>query len=220
MSEENQNSPTVIEDPQTDFTPKDLALINEYKEAGTPGVARVDDVKLMRIMDMYLSGKTYPQISMVVGIPKQIILYYSQRYNWFQMKQDYLTDLESNIRGRVIEAKVVNQDFLLQLQQMWQKKIGNNIKKYLATDNEDYANAIDLKEVDKYIKSIETLQRLTSERIPGQQSPVVGLNLGEGITITKNSNNEVEITPKNRAIGDMLKQFADQRREEENKNKK
>lgn len=221
MSDDQKpNQLQTIEEPKTDLTSKDLEVVNEYMMAGMPGLMTIDDVKLARIMDMYLSGKTYRQIAMTMSVQKQVILYLSHKFNWFQLRQDYLEDLEANIRSRVLAAKIVNQDFLLQLQQMWQKKIGSKIDKYLATGNEDFANEIDLKEVDKYMKSIETMQKLNSEKIPGQQAPAVGLNLGDGVTITKTGDNAVEITPKSKAIGDMLSQYANLRREEEKKPQK
>lgn len=218
MSDELKNPPTIAE-PVSDFTPADMQKINEYMEEGLPRVSSVDDIKLARILDMYLSGRTYRQISMTMSMPKQIVLYLSYKFKWFDVRQEYLLDLEANARTRVLESKILNQDMLMQLQQMWRKKIGSNINKYLATDNVDFANAIDLKEVDKYLKTVEILHKLDSNRVPGAPNPTVGLNLGEGVTITKKGDNEVEITPKNKAIGDMLKQFADFRREEENKPK-
>ena len=174
------------------------------------------------MLEMYLSGKTYRQIATTMSIKKEIVLYMSYKFNWFELRQDYLVDLESSMRGRVLEAKIVNQDFLLQLQAMWQKKIGSKISKYLATDNEEFANEIDLKEVDKYLKTVELLQKLASEgKNPADSTrPMVGVNAGDGVTIVKTGENSIEITPKSKAIGDALKMFADSRREEEKKPQK
>lgn len=217
----DDNNPTAITEPKTDLSSKDMELVQKFADEGLPGIAIVDNTKMARILDLYLSGKTYRQISHIISIPKVIVLYLSNKFNWFKIRNDYLADLEESMRSRVIESNIVNQDFLLQLQQFFQKKIGSNITKYLATDNVDFANAIDLKEVDKYLKTVEALQKLTSERNPSGKAPAVGLNLGEtGVTVTKTGENSVDITPKSKAIGDALKQFADFRRIEENKHKK
>lgn len=213
MSQENK--PAVVAEPTSDFTDKDLALIEAYKEAGLPDIASVDGKKLEKILDLYLSGKTYRQISQIVSINKSIILYLSQRFNWFDLRMDYITDLEQGIRVRVLEARIVGQDFLLELIQMWQKKIGDNITKYLATDNVEFANNIDLKEVDKYLKTVEILHRLSQDPKSQGGNPAVGLNLGDGVKIEKNADGSVEITPKSKAIGAALKEFADMRRVEE-----
>lgn len=219
MSEEQSNPPAVIE-PVTDLDAKDLAIIKQYADEGLPHIAMVDDVKMRRILDLYLSGKTYRQIASVMGLNKAIVLYLSHKFNWFAMRQEYLTDLEQSMRGRVIEAKLVNQDFLLQLIHVWQKKIGQHMNKYLATDDTQFVNAIDLKEIDKLLKTIEMLHRLDSDKSSGGKTPAVGLNLGDGVTVERMDDGKVEITPKNKAIGDFLKKYADIRREEENVKKK
>lgn len=218
---EIDNKPALLEEPLNDFSEKDLSTIKEYMDEGLPSIAAVDSIKMTRILDMYLSGRTYRQISQIMSMKKQIVMYLSYRFNWFQIRQEYLTDLEQSIRARVMEARIINQDFLLQLQQMWQKKIGHNMSRYLATDNPEFANNIDLKEIDKYLKTVEILHKLDLNRAQQNSNgnPAVGLNLGEGVTIVKNSDNSVEITPKSKAIGDALKQFADFRREEESKKK-
>lgn len=219
MSEENK--PALLQQAQNDFSQKDLEIIQKYEADGLPGIGAMNEVMVARSLDMYLSGKTYRQISTILKVQKQLVLYMSYKFNWFELRNDYLVDLEENIRARVLEAKVVNQDFLLQLQQMWQKKIGSNITKYLQTDNADFANAIDLKEVDKYLKTVEMLHKLGGTK--GEQNadntrPMVGLNAGpDGVTIVKTGDNSMEITPKNKAVSDALKQLADFRREDEKK---
>lgn len=219
MSDENKNLPTLPDQPQSDFSQKDLEVIKAYEEAGLPGVAVVDEKKMASLLEMYLSGKTYRQMATTMQIKKEVVLYMSYKFNWFELRQDYLVDMEQSMRGRVLEAKIMNQDFLLQLQAMWQKKIGSRINKYLATDNEEFANEIDLKEVDKYLKTVELLQKLGGEgKAPGENArPMVGVNAGDGVTITRTGDNEIEITPKSKAIGDALKMFADSRRADEKK---
>lgn len=204
-----------LKEPEHDFTEKDLAVIQEYMEAGLPNIASVDGIKMGRILDMYLSGKTYRQISTIMNIKKELILYLAHRFKWFEVRKEYIEDLERNMRSQLIETRIRSQDFLLQLMSMWQKKIGTNISKYLATDNVEFANNIDLKEVDKYLKTIEILHRISTDKVPAPSSSPIGLNVGDGVTITKKGNNEVEITPKSNAIGELLKQYADFRREQE-----
>jgi len=129
------------------------------------------------------------------------------------LRAEYIHELEMHMRQKVLESKIESQDFLLQLGHMFRKKIGQNINRYLQTDDTRFANDIDLKEVDRYLKIVDTLHKLSNDAKEGK--PIVGLNMGDGVVITKKGNNEVEITPKQRGIGEALKQFADMRREEE-----
>lgn len=216
MSDENK-SMVVPEQPINDFTSKDLEVIKAYQEAGLPGIGVVDEKKIASLLEMYLSGKTYRQMAMTMSIKKDIVLYISHKFKWFDLRNEYLADLEISMRGRVLENKIADQDSLLNLAAMYRKKIGLNVNKYFATDDVNFANEIDPKEVDKYLKVIDAIQKLTSEgKAPSDNNrPMVGVNAGDGVTITRKGDNEIEITPKSKAIGDALKMFADSRREEE-----
>ena len=212
---DNSNLPAV--EPTTDFTDWDTKALAEYIDSGLPFIATIDSTQMARILDLYLSGKTYRQISMIMNVKKVMILYLSKKFNWFTIRREYLVDLESSIRARLMEAKIINQDFLLQMTYLWQKKIGSKINKYLATGDEKHASEIDLKEYDKYLKTVEMLHKLSGDGAFGQKTPAVGLNLGEGVTISRDEDGKIDITPKQKVIGDLLKQFADMRREQENK---
>jgi hypothetical protein len=205
-----------------DFTGFDLKAIEKYKEDGLPGIASLDDPTIIRMMELYLGGKTYREISQVTNKPKAMILYISDKFGWYIKKAEYLRDLEETMIQRTLEAKLVGQDFLLQLKSFFEKKIGHNINNYLRTGDAKFAGDIDLKEVDKYIKTFETLEKLTEVKARGSKSdkgaaPAVGLNLGDGVTIERIGDNKVEVTPKQKTVGDMLKQFADLRRQENDK---
>jgi hypothetical protein len=213
-----QNDAEVIE-PTTDLSPIDMEKIQKFAEAGLPGLATVDEPTLARMMNLYLEGKPYTQIARLVKVDKPLVLYLSHRFNWYLARREYLHELEATIRNRIIESKIVSQDFLLQLTHLWQKKIGKKINQYLSTEDDSHADGINLKEVDKYLKTIEMLHKITTDGPSASkpQAPAVGLNLGDGVTIKKIGENEVEVTPKNKSIGEMLKQFADYRRDESNK---
>jgi hypothetical protein len=213
----SDNNEVAVVEITHDFSQKDLNEIMKYKEEGMPDIYSIDDKRMSMMMDMYLSGRNYRQISMTMSTKKIMIMYLAHRFNWFQLRKEYMEDMEANIRARKVEAAIQGQDFMLQLQAMWQKKIGTNVAKYLATNNEEFANNIDLKEVDKLIKVIEMLHKPESSRGSGNGNPAVGLNLGEGVTIVKNNDNSVEITPKTKVIGNALKQLADFRRQQETK---
>lgn len=210
---------TAVQAPSTDISEADMKKVQEYIVAGLPGISAVNDTVLYRMLDLYLSGSTYWQISNCTNIKRTVVLYLSHNFNWYMAKREYLAELDRQIKGRVIDAKLVSQDFLLQLTQMFEKKIGQKIKRYMATDDSSHADEINLKEIDKYIKSLETLKSLGEDgRDSKGRPPAVGLNLGDGVTIEKTGDNKVTITPnaKEKTIGDMLAQFANARREEEN----
>jgi hypothetical protein len=197
-----------------DISDKDSVKIQAFIDAGHPGLVTLTESTLYRMADLYLSGHTYWQISNITGAKRDLVMYVARKYGWFDNKQEYIFELQEKIKGRVIESKLVSQDFLLLLNQTWQKRISKKLHKYLATGEEKYADEIDLKEVAQLLKTIEMVNDLDANgRDKKGNNPAVGLNLGEGVTIERNGD-KVTITPKEKSLGDMLKKFADDRRAE------
>lgn len=213
-----QTGTELANEPTTDISELDQVKINTYVAAGLPGLYELKDESVTRMMDLYLAGKPYSQISRILKVDTALVMFMSQKFNWFIARREYLFELEATIRNRLLESKVISQDFLLQLTHLYQKKIGKKVSSYLSTDDESHANAIDGKDVDKVLKIMDMLHKISSEAAVGKPTaPAVGLNLGEGVTVTKNEDGSVEITPKQKTVSEMLKQFADARREAEKK---
>lgn len=203
----------------TDITPKELQAIEKFKEDGMPGLSALaadeNGVKMTKALDLYLSGTTYHDISKIVGLKKEIVLYLGQKYDWYATKMEVLEILAANIKERVVHAHLTNQHFVLQIQQFYLKKIGSKITRYLATGDDEIAAKIDGKDVDRYAKYIELLDKMTTEKIPVSPRPTVGLNLGDGVTVRKVGENEVTITPRNKTAAEMLNELANIKRAEE-----
>src|SRR5690554_1539044 len=108
MSDEVKKTeiPVVIDEPLTDLTLEDQRRVAKFIEDGMPGLGVVDDVTLYRVTDLYLSGKTYTQISQAVRVNKLILMYLSQKLGWYATRRSYLAEVESNIKTRVLEAKI------------------------------------------------------------------------------------------------------------------
>lgn len=210
--ENEDNLPAVR--PTTDIVGKDQDALAAFIEAGTPGVGSLEEEGVKKMFDLYLSGKTYRQISGIMRTPKTLVMYLSRKLQWFERRQEYLTELEETNLPRIIEAKLMSQDFLLQLVQMLHKKIGARMTRYMMTDDEKYANQINLKEVELYLKTLERLQKTTE--LPRAAGPLVGINVTEGATLTRTGDNTIEVTPKQKANDGMLKKFADMQRNKKN----
>lgn len=201
---------------KTDISDEDMKKISKFIEDGLPGISKINESTLYRMTDMYLSGSTYHQISAAMSLKKPLVLYVSHTYGWFDAKREYIAELQEQIKSRVIDAKLLSQDFLLLLTQAFQKKIGNKLRKYLATDDDAHTEEINLKEVAQLLKTIEMISDLDNEgKNIRSRNPSVGLNLGDGVTIERSGDNKVTITPKEKTLGDMLQKYADIRREEE-----
>jgi len=228
MSEENKLPEIVVENKlevtkevvntikMNDLSEASLKKVQKFIDDGMPGVSRVDEAKIAKITELYLDSKTYDQISNITRIDRTMVMFFSYRLNLCDIRKEYMAELGDHMKRRVIERKLTSQDFLLNLSQVLEKRIGRKLNRYLATDNEAFVDEINLKEVDRYVKIIELLQKSTAEPAK-DKGPLIGINLGEGATVTRNGDNQIEITPKQKAIGDVLKHYADLRREEDKK---
>jgi hypothetical protein len=216
----SENLPTTR--PDTDLSSTDLEKVRQFQAEGLPGLAKLGEPDFHRMTELYMNGLTYWQIATTLSLPRVLVMHLSHTYGWYPAKQEYMTELQEKIKGRVIDSKLASQDFMLLLIQAYQKRLGGQLKRYLATDNASEANAINLKEIDKVLKAIEILQSLSSDgKTSSGKTPAVGLNLGDGVTIERSGDNKVTITPAiDKHLGSMLKKFADQRRAEQNKDTK
>lgn len=203
---------------ESDMTESDLIKVKTFMEEGMPGLANVTNAQLYRMYDMYLTGSTYSQISTMLGIKRTVILYLSHNSGWYDSKQEHMREIQESIKNRVAESKVKNKEFMLLLVQSFRKKIGHKLANFLATNDEQHMDDIDLKEIAQLMKAIEIVDGLNNEGKDSKgKTPAVGINVGDGVTVEKTGENTISITPKEHSIGDMLKQHADSMREKERK---
>ena len=215
MSEDKKDL-TVL--PHADFTMKDLETIEKFKEDGMLGLHTLVDTDVERSMALYMDGKTYRQIANITKIKKDVILFLAHKFSWWKLRKDYLDELQAIMKDKITESKLQNQEFLFDLIMVYRKKIGKNMNKYLKTDNEEWADKFDSKDLNVYFKCVELLEKLNADSYSpsnADNKSLVALNgMGEGVTITKTGANSVEITPKS-PFSSKLKQFADLKREQE-----
>lgn len=208
---------SLITNLEHDLTASDLERVTNYKEHGLPGISDVTSKQLHQMLNLYLEGSTYSQISNTLGVKKIIILYLSHSNGWYATRKDYLNEIHENLKNRVIDTKLRSKEFMLLFVQAMQKRITGKMVKYLATDDEEHMNQIDLKEVAQLMKAIEMINELDSDgKDKKGKTPAIGLHMGEaGVTIEKTGENTLSITPKDNSIGEMLKHYADGRRADE-----
>lgn len=201
----------------TDLTVSDLTKVNRFVENGLPGIADITDQQIHKMFDLYLHGSTYTQISSILEVKKIYVLYLAHKSGWYETKQEYLAELQEKIKTRIIDAKLNNHDFMLTAVHAWKKKILSKLNKYLATGDDRHMEDIDLKEMAHLMKAIDMVNELDNTgKNPQGKTPLVGLNMGNGVVVEKTGDNSISITPKTDSpIGDILQQYADDRRQKE-----
>jgi hypothetical protein len=212
------NLPAVLAVPTSDFTEHDNKKLAEYRELGLPGVVSITEAQLFRMYDLYLGGCTYSQISNMLEIKRNIVLYYSHTNKWYEARTNYLAEVQEKIKNRVADTKIRNKEFMLLLVQAWQKKIGGKLTRYLATNDSQHMDEVDLKEVAQLMKAIDMINELDEEGKNKQgKTPPIGLNVGQGVTLQRDGD-KLSITPNapsEESLGNILQKYADESRKKE-----
>lgn len=200
----------------TDMTESEISKVKKFVDDGLPGISTVTDAMLYKMLDLYLNGNTYSQISSILEIKKIYVLYFAQSANWVLVKEEYLNEIQEKIKSRVVDSKLRSQEFMLLLVQAWQKKIGSQVTRYLATNDDSLMEDLNLKEISQLMRAIEMVSELDNTgKDPKGKSPAVGLNVGNGVVVEKTGENTISITPKETTVGSLLQQLADERRNKE-----
>lgn len=208
------NELTVME--HTDLVDSELEAVRLYVESGLPGIGEINETQLYRMLDLYMTGSTYTQIAVIMRVKKITVLYLARTNNWFLSKKEYLNEIQEKVRSRVVDAKLRNQEFVLLLTQAYQKKIKEQLVLYLATGDPAHLEGVDLKEVNQLMKTMEMVNGLDDSGKNSQgKTPAIGLNVGSGVSIEKTGDNKISITPNAPTTGDLLKNIADNQREEQ-----
>jgi len=211
---ESNNMPAV---PTTDMTPDELARAAKYAEDGMPGLSAVSDTSVHKMVEMYMAGRSYNDISRNTGTKKDIVLFLSKKLGWYEAKSTHLAEVSKGIMQRATETKLHSAAFVADLLACWHKYMRSKIDNYLSTGNDkEAAEALGIP-LNNYFKSVEALEKLMSEppKSPTDKPPLVGVNVGDGMEIKKTGENSLEITPKKpKAFSNVLKEMADLKRQE------
>ena len=203
----------------SDLTLKDLETIEKFKENGMLGLHTLGPTDVERCMALYMDGKSYRQIARVTHIKKEVLLFLSHKFKWWEMRKEYLDELNATMKDKVIESKLQSQEFLLDVIAAYHKKIRKNVDKYMKTDDEAWADKLDTKDLSALIKCTEMLHNLDAENYGSRdKAPLVGLSgMNDGVTITRTGSHSIEIAPKSQ-FSSKLKEFADLKRAQEKEN--
>jgi hypothetical protein len=209
----DENLPAIA--PVTDIVGKDMDIVNDFIVKGRPGFEEVTEDDAKKMFDLYLSGQTYRQIAGITRTSRALVMYISQKIQWFDRRQEYLIELETSKHTRIVEAKLMHQDLMLRYVSALHKKIGSQLNGYMASGNDKKLEEVNLKEMELLMKAMASLNK--SIETPASPGPLVGITMPDGGTMTRTSENTIEITPKEKSMDGFLKKFADMKRAGEKK---
>jgi hypothetical protein len=193
-----------------DFEDSEVERINTYVANGCIGLESLvkDEAKVNSLFSLYMTGKTYTEISKISRVKKDLVLYMAAKMRWYEKRMEYLNDIQNKMTRKMSEARVESLNFITSLIGFHHKFYGDEIDKYIATGDRTIIDNLDLKALGQYFKSIEILEKLmnpSNVNRGGGSGATININAA-GADI-KTDDNTIEITPGK--TGDLLKALAD-----------
>lgn len=87
---------------RTDFSSEELESLKSFTNESKPGIGSIRESDIFQCFGLYMSGKTYSEISQITSIKKDVILYLSSASNWHEKKLKYYEDISSNVLQKSI----------------------------------------------------------------------------------------------------------------------
>ena len=184
---------------QSDMSPEETQILEDFVAEGLPGIGSIPESDIFGWLNLYLSGKSYQEIANHTKSDIKYILYMSRRYRWLEKKTTHLNAIASKMSNRLLEVKLESVNFLADLVSYWHKSHGDKIKEYIRTNDPEHIKGLDMKSLDKYFKSLDMLDKLTTDK-PGKDGgpskmPNFVFNFGSA-EITREDDSTVSIAPK------------------------
>lgn len=192
----------------TPYESKDMTLeeresLQNYKENGLPGIGVADDSNQFQWLNLYMAGKTYTEISDIVSVKKDIILFIADKYKWYEKRVKHYEDLVNNLIEKTTRAKLEGASAVSSIISALNKYYANKFNKYLSTNDDTIIEGLDPKILVQYYKSLETLDKLMASAKPvnpaepgttNPNSPIVNVNLGGNANLKQNEDGSLEIS--------------------------
>lgn len=188
-----------------------------FKEEGLPGVGRITEANVFSWFNLYMTGRTYQEIARETKGKLEHILYMSDHHDWPGKRQNHYANLMSKIENKMTTAKIEGVSFLYDLLSVMTEVHKNDIVEFLSTKNPDAAARIDFKIIDRYVKAVDAISKLTAtpeewlKRSQNQpQQPTVNINI-EQATISNPDNSVLDI----KSGESMISKLADLKKQKE-----
>jgi len=196
-----------------DFTDDEVERINTFVQNGCVGLEGLvkDEAKVHSLFSLYMSGKTYTEISKISKTKKDLVLYMSAKMRWYEKRMEYLNEIQEKVTGKLKDTRIQSMNFISSLINMHHKYYGDAINQYLATGNRDLIDGLDLKQLTQYFKSLEVLEKILNptnvKRKGSGSNTTVNINAAGDSTVKQTDDNTIEITSGN--SGNILKKLAE-----------
>lgn len=192
---------------RTDFSSEELESLKSFTNESKPGIGSIRESDIFQCFGLYMSGKTYSEISQITSIKKDVILYLSSASNWHEKKLKYYEDISSNVLQKCKESKLETLNTVTTMVSALNKYFGNKFDKFLRTKDEGVIESLDTKLLAQYYKATETIDKLISSP-ESDKKPLVNINMSAPARVTQTAENTIQIdsesSEKDKEVGEIL----------------
>ena len=198
----------------SDFTEEEQASLDDFRKNGFPGLkaAIKDPNASLKWFELYMSGKTYTEISKITSTKKDVILRTSEIQQWCKKRNDYYNQLNDAILQKYSQAKLESINTVTTMVSALNKYFGDKFNKFLVHKDKDIIESIDVRLLAQYQKAQESMDKLMGLSVGSNdekpRKPIVNINMNGG-NVKQMDENTIEINAeeddeKEKAIGEIL----------------
>lgn len=204
------NELTVVS--RDDLSAEEKASLENYIHNGCPGLTKLEDVQVFKWFELYMSGKTYSEISVITKSKKDLILYVSYKSKWLEKRTEYFASIAQSMTTKITNIRTESINTVATIVSSLNKYFGKKFDSYLATNDDSIIEGIDSKVLEKYYKSLEILEKVVNPTAGNNKpSSPVNINITSG-SAKQTSDSSLDITVEDEP-SDLLKRLAQQKKD-------
>lgn len=176
-----------------DLTPEEKLALDSYIKNGCPGLLRITDVDTFKWFELYMSGKTYSEISDITKHKKDLVMYVAFKSKWHEKKIAYYEDIANNMAKKIAKSRIDSMNTVTSISAALGKYLESKMNDFLSTGNTEVIEGLDTKILSQYYKSIEIVESVVPKNGANEKTPNININANNA-TVTTKENGDVEIS--------------------------
>lgn len=152
-----------------DMSPEEKQYLEKFIVNGCPGVVQTTEGNILQWFRLYMSGKTYFEISKITNKKIDLILYVSHKSKWNEKKMEHYQILLTNITNKAAQVKLDSANTVAGMIASLNKYYSDKFNKYLLNNDDSIIEDIDTKLLSQYYKSMESLDKMLT---PQDKNPL------------------------------------------------
>lgn len=198
-----------------EFSEEESTSLANYIESGCPGLSKIADERVFQWFALYMSGKTFFEISQETKDKLELVLYIAHKSKWQATKLEYFQDIQTNLAKKVAMAKMEAANTMTSMMAALGKYHKKKADKYIMTNDDSLMESMDVKLWAAFCKTISTLDEMMNLE-SNKSGPSVNINVGNNASVSQKADGSLEVNSDS-GVSDLLKSLAEFKKSQEKK---